>query len=435
MKMETASKRRRLSHQIGDDLASDFGRLLVDGALSDISFVLDDASTIMAHRVVLSARSQYFRNLFSNRFRESSQQQIQATGCTRSAFMITLRYIYTDALKIEEQTSAATLVDAFRLADKYLMEKYALLLEQSVLGDLSVESAVEVLHAARGLDTLSAKVGDRLLQLPADHLHMERILALYLEAEGEPHMQPLQERLTSEILVRLQPTNAAAMLHSVSTAGCNAKLLNLIQDHILKLNLRLVVQCPGSVETLQADAPHLLASICKALAGNRPDQKWNSRGGHWRVCNDGLIANFRAKDPDRHWKGISRDHPVQVNDEFSVRILCVNFGPVHSKVAAVRIVLSHLFPPGDLGAAAVRYYSNGRIKTDSCDLASDSARAFGEGSVVTFRVDGSQVTCLKDGTLAGVIALPEGGPYYFAVEVHNCPGNALCVELINCHAL
>ena len=66
MKMETASKRRRLSHQIGDDLASDFGRLLVDGALSDISFVLDDASTIMAHRVVLSARSQYFRNLLSN---------------------------------------------------------------------------------------------------------------------------------------------------------------------------------------------------------------------------------------------------------------------------------------------------------------------------------------------------------------------------------
>ena len=89
--------------------------LLNDETLSDVTFVVGDAR-IPAHRVILEARSQYFRAMLSSGFREgqepaykrartSGQEEaadITIGDTTPEAFRALLRYLYTDELRLQK---------------------------------------------------------------------------------------------------------------------------------------------------------------------------------------------------------------------------------------------------------------------------------------------------------------------------------------------
>ena len=56
---------------------------------------------MQAHRVVLSACSDYFRAMFTDPMRERSQDEIQLSGIDAKGLELVLEYIYTSKLSLD----------------------------------------------------------------------------------------------------------------------------------------------------------------------------------------------------------------------------------------------------------------------------------------------------------------------------------------------
>ena len=56
---------------------------------------------LQAHRVVLSACSDYFRAMFTDPMRERSQDEIQLSGIDAEGLELVLEYIYTSKLSLD----------------------------------------------------------------------------------------------------------------------------------------------------------------------------------------------------------------------------------------------------------------------------------------------------------------------------------------------
>ena len=63
-------------------------------------FRLLDGSVLQAHRVVLSACSDYFRAMFTDPMRERTQEEIQLSGVQAQGLELVLDYIYTSKLSL-----------------------------------------------------------------------------------------------------------------------------------------------------------------------------------------------------------------------------------------------------------------------------------------------------------------------------------------------
>ena len=57
--------------------------------------------SLQAHRVVLSACSDYFRAMFTDPMRERSQDEIQLSGIDAKGLELVLEYIYTSKLSLD----------------------------------------------------------------------------------------------------------------------------------------------------------------------------------------------------------------------------------------------------------------------------------------------------------------------------------------------
>eukprot|EP00929_Paragymnodinium_shiwhaense_P105670 TRINITY_DN70725_c0_g1_i1.p1 TRINITY_DN70725_c0_g1~~TRINITY_DN70725_c0_g1_i1.p1 ORF type:complete len:515 (-),score=91.27 TRINITY_DN70725_c0_g1_i1:89-1633(-) len=78
-------------------LADDFGRLLDDGAGSDMVFIVDGIR-IQAHSQVLRVRSAVVSGLLSSGLRESTAREIVIDDCDAASFRAFLKFLYTDDL-------------------------------------------------------------------------------------------------------------------------------------------------------------------------------------------------------------------------------------------------------------------------------------------------------------------------------------------------
>lgn len=83
----------------------DFLGLLNQKEFSDITLIFD-GNHIHCHQVVLASRSAYFEALFTHNFREKEQKQVtfssqDSDGVPLESFMLMLRHIYSDSLRIE----------------------------------------------------------------------------------------------------------------------------------------------------------------------------------------------------------------------------------------------------------------------------------------------------------------------------------------------
>lgn len=76
------------------------GKLFNQSEYSDVELVVE-SKHFHAHRVILAARSAYFRALFYGGLRESQQtnQIIELKGCKAEPFEILLLYIYTGKIR------------------------------------------------------------------------------------------------------------------------------------------------------------------------------------------------------------------------------------------------------------------------------------------------------------------------------------------------
>ena len=82
-------------------LSDHLGKLYLSEEYSDVTLVLEpDNKTIPAHKVVLAARSEYFRALLYGGMRESSQSEVKLVDTPYTAFKHLLKYIYTGLLSL-----------------------------------------------------------------------------------------------------------------------------------------------------------------------------------------------------------------------------------------------------------------------------------------------------------------------------------------------
>jgi len=80
-------------------LSDQIGKLYVSDEYSDV-VLLVEKTRIPAHKVILAARSEYFRALLFGGMRESSQTEVELVDTSLPAFKHLLRYIYTGNMSL-----------------------------------------------------------------------------------------------------------------------------------------------------------------------------------------------------------------------------------------------------------------------------------------------------------------------------------------------
>lgn len=80
-------------------LSENIGSLYLSDDYSDVTLIVS-GQRFHGHKVILAARSQYFRALLFGGLKESVQPEIELKGTTLSAFKELVKYIYTGYLSL-----------------------------------------------------------------------------------------------------------------------------------------------------------------------------------------------------------------------------------------------------------------------------------------------------------------------------------------------
>jgi speckle-type POZ protein len=109
---------------------------------SDVNFNVGGRE-FPAHKVILSARSQYFAAMFQHPTKENSTNQVKIEDIDPEVFDQLLRFIYTGRVPLDKlETMAAGL---FIAADKYLMDELKMKCENYLLHHMSPDNCVILL--------------------------------------------------------------------------------------------------------------------------------------------------------------------------------------------------------------------------------------------------------------------------------------------------
>ncbi|CAF0721025.1 unnamed protein product [Rotaria sp. Silwood1] len=100
-------------------LSGDFGNLFNQSEYSDIELIVE-SEHFYAHRIILAARSEYFRALLFGGLRESqcNNHTIEIKECKSAAFKVLLQYIYTGRINLLKEKED-TLLDLLGLVHQY----------------------------------------------------------------------------------------------------------------------------------------------------------------------------------------------------------------------------------------------------------------------------------------------------------------------------
>jgi hypothetical protein len=80
-----------------DPVLQNYGKLLEDGDLADVVFVVG-GQRFLAYRGVLAARSEYFRGLFKSGMQDGATREVCYEDVSAAAFRALLRFLYTGEL-------------------------------------------------------------------------------------------------------------------------------------------------------------------------------------------------------------------------------------------------------------------------------------------------------------------------------------------------
>ncbi|KAK3258447.1 hypothetical protein CYMTET_32507, partial [Cymbomonas tetramitiformis] len=133
--------------------------MMHDPTFADVEFVVSDADeggapvSVMAHKAMLCARSEYFRRQLTGSLREagagSASVRIEVVDIPSWAFQIVLHWIYTDKLPvIDHSTAPAKLIAVLRASDKLQLLKLKALVQIQLAEHLCASNAAEVWHCA-----------------------------------------------------------------------------------------------------------------------------------------------------------------------------------------------------------------------------------------------------------------------------------------------
>lgn len=136
--------------ELTQKFSEQLSQLLLNNDYSDVTFIVEEHKIphrLPAHRVILAARSEYFRALLYGGLSESTQSEIQLK-IPLEAFKILLRYIYSGNMSLA-QMKTEHILDTLGLANQYGFTE----LEQAISGylreALSLTNVCSILDAAR----------------------------------------------------------------------------------------------------------------------------------------------------------------------------------------------------------------------------------------------------------------------------------------------
>lgn len=113
---------------------------------SDITFLVEN-QRLPAHRIILAARSDYFRAMLYGGLAETSQSQIPI-DCPLEAFKALLRYIYSGLMSLS-QMREELILDTLGLAHQYGFAELELAISMYLRNVLSIDNVCSILDAAR----------------------------------------------------------------------------------------------------------------------------------------------------------------------------------------------------------------------------------------------------------------------------------------------
>ncbi|KAK6180857.1 hypothetical protein SNE40_008833 [Patella caerulea] len=105
-------------------LSESFGELVENSDYSDITLIVDGGQ-FQGHKVILAARSEYFRALFYGGLKESQPgiSQIELHDVPAAAFSSLFKYIYTGRLHLTEIKEESHILDVLGLAHRFGFEE------------------------------------------------------------------------------------------------------------------------------------------------------------------------------------------------------------------------------------------------------------------------------------------------------------------------
>lgn len=112
-----------------------FRILLPDGELagenSDVRFMIAEGNReLLAHKAILSARSEYFRAMFKRSTWEAKDDHIVIRDHAYETFARMIEYIYTNTIRDIESVSANDIMDLLTLANEYVLAELRVFCEQ-----------------------------------------------------------------------------------------------------------------------------------------------------------------------------------------------------------------------------------------------------------------------------------------------------------------
>ncbi|CAG9539867.1 unnamed protein product [Cercopithifilaria johnstoni] len=161
-------------------LAEHIGNLYITGECSDIILKVEGRS-VQAHRVILAARSQYFRALLYNGMRETRDSEIELVDTSLNGFKMLMKYIYTGKLSLTSMKEELVL-EILGLAHKYGFTDLEISISEYMKAMLNVRNVCTIysvahLYSLRSLCDVCLNFADKhapevistqaFLQLPA----------------------------------------------------------------------------------------------------------------------------------------------------------------------------------------------------------------------------------------------------------------------------
>ncbi|XP_017116120.1 BTB/POZ domain-containing protein 9 [Drosophila elegans] len=131
---------------LGDRFSADMARLCMNERYSDVEFVVEE-QRLPAHRVVLAARSEYFRALLYGGMAETTQRQIPLE-VPLDPFKVLLRYIYSGTLLLSTLDEDAV-IDVLGMANQYGFQDLEMAISNYLRQYLALNNVCMILDAAR----------------------------------------------------------------------------------------------------------------------------------------------------------------------------------------------------------------------------------------------------------------------------------------------
>ncbi|XP_002041898.2 BTB/POZ domain-containing protein 9 [Drosophila sechellia] len=139
---------------LGDRFSADMARLCMNEQYADMEFIVEE-ERLPAHRVILAARSEYFRALLYGGMAESTQHQIPLE-VPLDAFKVLLRYIYSGTLLLST-LDEDSIIDVLGMANQYGFQDLKMAISNYLRQYLALDNVCMILDAARlyNLDKLT----------------------------------------------------------------------------------------------------------------------------------------------------------------------------------------------------------------------------------------------------------------------------------------